>query len=122
MQSVRSGSKSNVHDRHPKRALDSASAYLGLLSHQTLTCEFTIVMGYSSDLLPHIGEVPGKPGQYIATGYTGYRMPVICLATKAVARMIMELEGKTFEETGLPILYKTSQERLDNERNDFLDT
>lgn len=31
----------------------------------------TTVLGYSADLLPYVGEHPGKPGIFILAGYTG---------------------------------------------------
>jgi len=75
-------------------------------------------MGYTSDSLPHVGDVPDKPGQLIAAGFNGHGMPVIFLSTKGIAQMIRD--GRTYERTGLPILYKTSKERLESERNDIL--
>jgi glycine/D-amino acid oxidase-like deaminating enzyme len=29
-------------------------------------------MGFSKDCLPFLGEVPGKPGQYVAGGFHGH--------------------------------------------------
>ncbi len=78
---------------------------------------FSTVTGYTSDLLPHIGHVPSRPGQFIAAGFNGHGMPLIFLTGKGIAEMI---DGKTYEQTGLPSVWKTSQERLDNERNDIL--
>ncbi|KAI4595679.1 hypothetical protein KJ359_006668 [Pestalotiopsis sp. 9143b] len=73
------------------------------------------VQGYTTDLASHIGEVPGKPGQFIIAGFNGHGMPEILLTSKAVASMVKD--GKTYEETGLPIVFKTTQERLDDARN-----
>lgn len=39
-------------------------------------------------------------------------MPVIFLATKGVVRMMQN--GISYEQTGLPEIYKTSQERLES--------
>jgi glycine/D-amino acid oxidase-like deaminating enzyme len=72
-------------------------------------------MGYSSDLVPHVGEVPGVPGQYICAGFSGHGMPQIFGASKAVAGMIMD--GVSFEQTGLPPMFKATQERLDSPSN-----
>jgi len=44
-------------------------------------------------------------------------MPLIFLTGKAIAEMI---GGKTYEQTGLPRVWRTSQERLNSERNDVL--
>lgn len=76
------------------------------------------VMGYSTDHLPHVGEIPGKPGQIILAGFTGHGMPVVFLTAKGVAKMIVN--GSSFEDTGVPRLYQTSQTRLDNKENKIL--
>lgn len=68
-------------------------------------------MGYSSDGLPHIGQVPEQDGQYILAGFTGHGMPQIFLAAEGLAKMVCT--GARFEETGLPRIFKTSQGRLD---------
>ncbi len=30
------------------------------------------VVGYTEDQLPYVGEVPGRPGLYVAGGYSGH--------------------------------------------------
>jgi glycine/D-amino acid oxidase-like deaminating enzyme len=77
---------------------------------------WTGIMGYSSDLVPHLGEVPGKKGQYICAGFSGHGMPQILLASAGVARMVSE--EVEYEETGLPKLFKTTQERLNRSEED----
>ncbi|TIA01824.1 FAD dependent oxidoreductase superfamily [Aureobasidium pullulans] len=72
---------------------------------------WTGVMGYSYDSNPHIGEVPGKSGQYILSAFNGHGMPVIWLAAKGVAEMLHS--GKSFEDTEVPKAFKTTQERID---------
>ncbi|KAJ5319571.1 FAD dependent oxidoreductase [Penicillium brevicompactum] len=69
------------------------------------------VMAYSADSLPHVGGVPGKPGQFIAAGFNGHGMPVAFLSGKAAADMAQN--SISFEETGLPRLFKTTEARLD---------
>jgi glycine/D-amino acid oxidase-like deaminating enzyme len=76
-------------------------------------------MGYSSDSLPHVGQVPGKPGQFIAAGYTGHGMPQAWLSGKGVAIMISE--GVAFADSGIPKIFETTQTRLDQDRNDVLE-
>jgi len=71
---------------------------------------WTGVMGYSFDSLPHVGHVPNRPGQFILGGFNGHGMPIIWLAAKGLADMVHT--GKSFEETRLPKLYKTTQERI----------
>ncbi|KAF2769846.1 FAD dependent oxidoreductase superfamily [Teratosphaeria nubilosa] len=71
---------------------------------------WTGIMGYSFDSLPHVGTVPSKEGQFVLAGFNGHGMPVIWLASKAIAEMVAD--GKTFEETGMPWIAKTTEERL----------
>ena len=75
-------------------------------------------MGYTSDFQPHVGPIPQKPNQYILAGFNGHGMPIIFLAAKAVADMIRN--DKTFEQTGLPRVYRTTEERLHSDTNIIL--
>ena len=72
-------------------------------------------MAYTSDLQPHVGPIPDKPYQYVLAGFNGHGMPVIFLAAKGVAEMIRK--DKTFEQTGLPRVYRTTEERLRSDTN-----
>jgi glycine/D-amino acid oxidase-like deaminating enzyme len=74
------------------------------------------VMGYTSDGQPHVGEVPGKTGLWIAAGFEGHGMPVIWLTMKGVVRLV---ESGRWEESGIPKVYETSRERLESERDDY---
>jgi glycine/D-amino acid oxidase-like deaminating enzyme len=74
---------------------------------------WTGIMGYNSDTLPSVGEVPGREGCYIAAGFEGHGMPVIYLTMKGIAEMVRD--GKKFEEVRIPRIYKTSKERLESE-------
>ena len=76
-------------------------------------------MGYSSDSLPHVGHVPGKPGQFITAGFTGHGMPLAWLSGKGVESMISD--GIAFAESGVPKIFQTTQARLDQDRNDVLE-
>lgn len=78
-----------------------------------------VVMGYTTDSLPHVGRVPKKQGQLVIAGFNGHGMPQIFLSAKGVAQMI--LKGVEFEDTGLPRLFKTTQERLESKENKILD-
>jgi len=74
---------------------------------------WTGIMGYTSDSLPSIGEVPGRDGCFIAAGFVGHGMPVIWLTMKGIAEMVKE--GKSFEEVRIPRIYKTTKERLESD-------
>ncbi|KAI0153942.1 FAD dependent oxidoreductase [Pestalotiopsis sp. NC0098] len=79
---------------------------------------WTGIMGYSSDWMPYVGDVPGKPGQMVVAGFSGHGMPLILLSARGVVQMLRQ--GKTLEEAGVPALFKATQERLDNTWNDIL--
>lgn len=79
---------------------------------------WTGIMGWTSDSMPFIGEVPCKKGQYIAAGFNGHGMPLIHLASKCLAEIIRG--EKTFEETELPAVFKPTEERLQSTKNDIL--
>lgn len=78
-------------------------------------------MGYSSDGMPHVGEVPGKEGQYVCAGFSGHGMPQIFLSAKAVARIALKgsiaEDAEDAEGLDLPRLYKTSKARLESPRD-----
>jgi glycine/D-amino acid oxidase-like deaminating enzyme len=76
-------------------------------------------MGYSADSLPHIGQVPGKPGQFIIAGFTGHGMPQAWLSGKGIAAMVAE--GIPFAKSGIPRIFETTQARLEKNRNDILE-
>ena len=75
---------------------------------------WTGVMGYSFDTNPHIGAVPEKPGQFILAGFNGHGMPVIWLGAEGLAKMVTQ--DIEFEQTRLPRLFKTTQQRIDRAR------
>jgi glycine/D-amino acid oxidase-like deaminating enzyme len=42
------------------------------LSFIAVECELMIVLGYSSDLMPFVGEHPDKPNLFVCAGFTGH--------------------------------------------------
>ncbi|KAH7356362.1 FAD dependent oxidoreductase [Pyrenochaeta sp. MPI-SDFR-AT-0127] len=80
---------------------------------------WTGIMGYSSDRLPRIGKVPGRPGVFIMGGFTGHGMPQIFLAAKGLAKMV--LDDTPYEELGLPRVFQESDARLKDKENAVLD-
>lgn len=76
-------------------------------------------MGYSSDFMPYVGEVPDKPGQMVLAGFSGHGMPLILLSAKAIVQMICR--GKSFEETDVPSLFKATKERLGSTKNEIIE-
>ncbi|TYJ55842.1 hypothetical protein B9479_003494 [Cryptococcus floricola] len=84
------------------------------------------VLGYSSDLLPYVGQVPDMPGVFICAGFTGHGMPRIPGCTSAISSLafsylnnsntlnpeaVREFEGK------LPNPYWMTRERFESREN-----
>ncbi|KAF4337998.1 hypothetical protein FBEOM_8097 [Fusarium beomiforme] len=80
---------------------------------------WTGIMGYSSDRLPRVGPIPGRPGMFIMGGFTGHGMPQIFLCGQAIAKFL--LHGVSFKDTGLPRLFEESQARLDDTKDRVLE-
>ena len=77
---------------------------------------WTGIMGRTADEMPHIGEVPGSNGtQYIIAGFNGGGMGTIYTSAVGLAKMVGN--GTSFEDTGLPRLFKSTKERLDSPQN-----
>ncbi|KAK8038305.1 Gamma-glutamylputrescine oxidoreductase [Apiospora phragmitis] len=77
------------------------------------------VMGYSSDFMPHVGEVPEKPGQMVLAGFSGHGMPLILRSAKGIVNMLRH--GKSFEETGVPEVFRATKKRLESTKNEILE-
>ena len=73
------------------------------------------VMGHSYDSNPHTGAIPNREGQFIIAGFNGHGMPVIWLPAKELAKMV--IQGVLFGETSMPLLFQTTQFRIDRGRN-----
>ncbi|WWD00432.1 hypothetical protein V866_007345 [Kwoniella sp. B9012] len=83
------------------------------------------ILGYSSDLLPYVGEVPDKPGVFMCAGFTGHGMPRIPGCTAAISSLvasrikdgfITSTAQKAFEDS-LPQPYWLTQERYTSRVN-----
>jgi glycine/D-amino acid oxidase-like deaminating enzyme len=97
----------------------AAQAFLGWDQVETRVDHvWTGIMGYSADSLPHVGCVPGREGLFVLAGFNGHGMPVAYLAAKGIAEMVVE--GKTYEQTGLPAVYMACSERLMPRYHDIL--
>jgi glycine/D-amino acid oxidase-like deaminating enzyme len=77
---------------------------------------WTGIMGYNSDGLPSVGEVPGREGCFIAAGFEGHGMPLIWLTMRGIVGMVV---GKRFEDVRLPRMFRTTRARLESERDDL---
>ncbi|KEF58515.1 uncharacterized protein A1O9_06441 [Exophiala aquamarina CBS 119918] len=72
---------------------------------------WTGIMGYSADLMPWVGEMPGKPGIFVTAGYTGHGMPRVLGCSVAIAGLIRE-DIKSLKETNVPQPYWITEDRL----------
>ena len=75
----------------------------------------TGIMGYTWDRMPHVGRVPGRENEWMLAGFNGGGMAMIFTTAEAVARMVVD--GCSFEETGLPSIFKTSKERVESKED-----
>ncbi|KXH66313.1 hypothetical protein CSAL01_06816, partial [Colletotrichum salicis] len=73
------------------------------------------IMGLSKDLLPFIGELPGKPGQYLIGGYHGHGMARVFLSTKAFCELFL---GQKVDPH-IPLPYFDLESRLKDPVNMF---
>ncbi|KIX06256.1 uncharacterized protein Z518_04231 [Rhinocladiella mackenziei CBS 650.93] len=81
-----------------------------------VTDVWTGVMGYSSDLMPWVGEIPGKPRVYITAGFTGHGMPRILGCSAAVASLVRG-DVRSLSETPIPPPYWMTQDRLETKKS-----
>ncbi|RSH82880.1 hypothetical protein EHS25_005870 [Saitozyma podzolica] len=88
------------------------------------------VLGYSSDLLPYVGEHPDRPGVFICAGFTGHGMPRIPGCTRALsslARAFLDTtetipkHSRAAFDAALPKPYLLSRERLESKENRIKD-
>ncbi|OWT36867.1 FAD dependent oxidoreductase superfamily [Cryptococcus neoformans Bt1] len=83
------------------------------------------ILGYSSDLLPYVGEVPNKPGVFICAGFTGHGMPRIPGCTAALSSLAISYlsNGSTTPDANrafrraLPQPYWLTKERFESKIN-----
>ncbi|KAI8657208.1 DAO domain-containing protein [Fusarium keratoplasticum] len=68
------------------------------------------IVGLTSDEVPFLGPVPGKPGQFVCAGFNGHGMARIFTCAPGVAQMML---GKPWADTGLPECFAFDQERID---------
>ncbi|CAF4341989.1 unnamed protein product [Rotaria sp. Silwood2] len=72
---------------------------------------WTGIIGYSSDLLPFVGQLPDLPNGYVIAGFHGLGMPRILLCARALADIV--LERTTNIEELLPEPYVVTKSRLE---------
>ncbi|EXJ85630.1 hypothetical protein A1O1_05996 [Capronia coronata CBS 617.96] len=77
---------------------------------------WTGIMGYSSDLMPWVGELPGKPGIYVLAGFTGHGMPRILGCATAIASLVRG-DVQYLSETKIPPPFWITKDRLRMKNN-----
>ena len=77
---------------------------------------WTGIMGYSNDLMPYVGEMPGSEGLYVTAAYTGHGMPRILGCAKAIASLLKN-EKRDISETNVPWPYWVTEKRLNSKEN-----
>lgn len=67
------------------------------------------IIGRTIDGVPFIGELPGLPGQWVCAGHNGHGMARTFTAAPGLVKL---MEGRSWEEVGLPDVYEITTERL----------
>ncbi|KAF2642394.1 DAO-domain-containing protein [Massarina eburnea CBS 473.64] len=67
------------------------------------------IIGLSADGVPFVGELPGKPGQWICAGHHGHGMARTFTAAPGLVKL---MHGQPWAATGLPEVYQMTPERL----------
>lgn len=82
----------------------------------SVTDIWTGIMGYSADLMPWVGAVPGRDGVFVSAGFTGHGMPRILGCSEALAGLVA---GKVngMEGTSVPKPYWVTGDRLSEKRD-----
>lgn len=72
------------------------------------------IIGVAGDGVPFVGEMPGRAGQWVCAGHCGHGMARIFTAAPGLVKL---MAGKSWEATGVPDVYRISQDRLDRLRD-----
>lgn len=73
------------------------------------------IMGSTFDKMPHVGKLPGSSNEWMLAGFNGGGTAMLSTTAEAVAKMVTE--GSDSEDTGLPTVFQTSQERMERGNN-----
>ncbi|KAL3469847.1 FAD dependent oxidoreductase [Aspergillus californicus] len=68
------------------------------------------IVGLTTDKIPFLGPVEGKPGQFVCAGFNGHGMARIFTCAPGVAQLIL---GKSWGETGLPECFLFDRLRME---------
>ena len=79
---------------------------------------WTGILGYTSDLLPFVGELPDQSNGYVIAGFNGHGMPRILLAARALIDLILG-RVNTLEKL-IPEPYLITKARLNTQENIIL--
>ena len=82
------GTTSEVVGAYLRRFLAECFPKLGEGGGVAVEAEWTGVLGFTSDGKPIVGEMPSRPGVFVAAGFNGHGMPQCFGAGKAIACMI----------------------------------
>lgn len=117
-------------DQHPERRTDDSFSGVSLVTDavkefadrefqgwseaitgpgQLYDYSWSGIIGRSVDGVPFIGELPGLPGQWVCAGHNGHGMARTFTAAPGLVKL---MEGRSWEEVGLPDVYQITPERL----------
>lgn len=64
----------------------------------------------TTDSVPFVGHLESLPGQYVCAGFNGHGMARIFTCAPGLVKL---MHGATWEETGLPKSFDSTQSRLE---------
>jgi glycine/D-amino acid oxidase-like deaminating enzyme len=79
---------------------------------------WTGILGYTSDLLPFVGELPDQSNGYVIAGFNGQGMPRILLCARALIDLVLGRVNKI--EELIPEPYLITKTRLETKENCIL--
>ncbi|CAF1250379.1 unnamed protein product [Adineta steineri] len=80
---------------------------------------WTGILGFTSDLLPFVGELPDQSNGYVIAGFNGQGMPRILLCARALIDLVLGRIDKI--EELIPEPYVITKNRLETKENYLLD-
>lgn len=86
-------------------------------SQARITDIWSGVMGFSSDSMPWVGEVPGRKGIFVTAGFGGHGMPRILGCSRVLAELVLADGDKSKTRLHIPKPYYITEQRLESKVN-----
>jgi glycine/D-amino acid oxidase-like deaminating enzyme len=88
------------------------------MDHSGCKQMWTGILGYTSDLLPFVGELPDQSNGYVIAGFNAQGMPRILLCARALVDLVLQTVDN-IKQT-IPEPYLITKDRLQTKENSIL--